>query len=60
MNLPVDNYILLSYVNTLLRNSGLNLSELCEREDFSETQIRSKLASLGYEYSEPQNAFLQK
>lgn len=57
MNLPQDPAILLSYVNTMLRDKYKNLGELCEDYGITESEISQKLESIGYEYSEKLNRF---
>ena len=49
MKLPADDYILLSLVNTALRDKFKTLSELCEEWEADENEIRVRLAALsGY------------
>ena len=55
--LPKDPYILLSVINTKLRDEYENLSELCAALDTSETEIRDILAALGYHYDPDRNQF---
>ena len=55
--LPQDPVILLSYVNTQLRDRYSSLDELCEDLDTEETALRAKLAALGYAYDPEQNRF---
>ncbi len=55
--LPNDPAILLSVINTKLRDQYSSLSALCDDLDVSEEEIKSKLASLGYEYDASQNRF---
>ncbi len=50
MKLPADDYILLSLVNTALRDKFKTLSELCVDWEADENEIRVRLAALGYEY----------
>ena len=57
MNLPADDFILLSVINTLLRDKYSALSELGEEEGVSQSEIISRLAALGYEYDPEYNAF---
>ena len=59
MNLPNDSFILLSYVNTQLRDNFSSLDELCDSFDVSREEIEHKLGDLGYRYSEEQNAFIR-
>lgn len=57
MNLPNDPAILLSYINTLLRDEYPSLDELCGSLCVSKEKIEEKLSSIGYEYSEETNSF---
>ena len=57
MGFPLDGYMLLSYVNTLLRDKYASFSKLCEEEDGDEGEILNKLSALGYEYDAASNSF---
>ena len=57
MNLPQDDFILLSFVNTKLRDEYSSLDSLCEDLDLPQDNIVSRLNSLGYAYDEEANAF---
>ncbi|WP_298735921.1 DUF4250 domain-containing protein [uncultured Subdoligranulum sp.] len=56
--LPSDPIILLSYVNTKLRDSYASLALLCEEESADEAALRAALAEVGYEYDPAQNQFV--
>ena len=56
--LPQDPYILLSYVNTKLRDEYSGLSELCAALDADEGEVTAALDALGYHYDQPQNCFV--
>ena len=56
--LPRDPYILLSFVNTRLRDEYPSLSELCCALDAGEEEITGALAAVGYAYDRPQNRFV--
>ena len=56
--LPQDPHILLSFVNTKLRDEYENLSELCAALDGSEAEIRDALAALDYHYDPETNRFV--
>lgn len=58
MSLPQDPFILLSYVNTLLRDRYPSLTELCRAEDAEEETVRAALSAAGYEYSGERNQFI--
>ena len=55
--LPNDPVILLSVVNTKLRDQYSTLSALCDDLDVSEEEIKNKLAGIGYSYDAAQNRF---
>ena len=57
MDLPQDDFILLSFVNTKLRDEYSSLDALCEDLDVSLDNIVSRLNNLGYTYNEEENAF---
>lgn len=56
--MPKDPVILLSYVNTKLRDEFPSLSELCAALDADEAAIRETLAALNYEYDAGRNQFI--
>lgn len=56
--LPSDPVMLLSYINTKLRDEYSSLSALCEDTDVEEGEIVKKLSSIGYIYDEGQNKFV--
>ena len=56
--LPQDPIILLSYVNTKLRDRDPDLGTFCRKEDADEAALRAKLAEVGYEYSAERNQFV--
>ncbi len=58
--LPQDPVMLLSYINTQLRDNYGSLDALADGLDISEEEkkaITDKLASIGYVYSEESNQF---
>ena len=57
MNIPNDPAILLSYINTQLRDNYKNLDDLCKSLDVSENDIISKLELIGYKYDEKLKRF---
>lgn len=59
MILPKDPYMLLSYVNTKLRDDYSSLEALSEDLDVSAEKIESALAQAGYYYDRGRNAFLK-
>lgn len=59
MNIPSDSFILLSYVNTQLRDNYGSLDELCGALDVGREELEERLGGIGYRYSEEQNAFIR-
>lgn len=57
MNLPKDPIMLLSVVNTQLRDYYSSLTKLCEAADVEASEIVEKLAAVGYTYNEELNQF---
>ena len=57
MSLPKDPFMLLSYVNTQLRDYFPSLSELCASLGVNEDDIVSTLANAGFSYDEDLNCF---
>lgn len=57
MSLPADDFILLSVVNTKLRDEYSSLEELCYNEGVYLKEICGRLNALGYEYATEYNAF---
>ena len=57
MPLPNDPVILLSYINTKLRDKYSSLDELCRDMGVSCDDVNTKLGSIGYEYIREQNQF---
>ncbi|MBQ8074979.1 MAG: DUF4250 domain-containing protein [Oscillospiraceae bacterium] len=55
--LPSDPVILLSYINTKLRDDYSSLSDLCEDLDVEEDSITSLLSEIGYLYDPETNRF---
>ena len=55
--LPQDPVILLSYVNTKLRDDFSSLDELCAALDLDRAALEEKLAAIGYTYDRAQNQF---
>ena len=57
MNLPTDSVILLSVINTKLRDYYKNLDQLCEDLDVDKGELISKLKTINYEYNPETNQF---
>lgn len=58
MALPNDPMILLSYINTKLRDEFSSLEELCKSLGEDENSIKEKLALIDYSYDEKLNRFV--
>lgn len=57
MELPQDPMMLFSVVNMKLRDIYSSLDEMCAKEDIDKEALVSKLAEVGFEYSEENNKF---
>jgi len=55
--LPKDPMILLSYINTHLRDDYPSLDALCEDMDIPRAELEEKLSAAGFAYDEGQNRF---
>lgn len=58
MNVPNDPAILVSVMNTKLRNFYSSLDELCDDMQADKDDIIRKCKIIGYEYSEERNQFI--
>ncbi len=56
--LPKDPVILLSVVNTKLRDFYSDLDDLCAGEDANQTALLETLAALNYRYDAAHNQFV--
>lgn len=56
--LPEDPMMLLSYVNTKLRDFYPDLKSFCQAENVPEETVKEKLAQIAYEYDEKWNKFI--
>ena len=56
-NLPTDPMILLSYVNTKLRDDYKDLEAMCNDLELDSYEIENKLASIDYHYNKALNRF---
>ena len=56
--LPNDPIMLLSLMNMKLRDAYSSLDALCEDMDVSKEEIITKLAEVGYAYSNERNQFI--
>lgn len=57
MNLPKDPVMMLSFVNTQLRDNYSSLDELAAVLMIDKNEIISKLSQINYEYNETANQF---
>ncbi len=57
MKLPEDPAILLSYINTQLRDNYPDIDELCASFGISREELEKKLSVIGYAYDVNQNRF---
>lgn len=60
MSIPQDPNILLSFINTKLRDHYLNLEELCLDLDIDRKHLTDVLSSIDYVYSGEKNRFAPK
>ncbi len=58
MALPQDPIMLLSYVNTQLRDNYASLDDLCSSLDVARDELETKLKTANYEYDAEKNAFV--
>ena len=57
MYLPNDPVMLLSYINTQLRDNYSSFEDLCDSLDVDGAEITSKLSAINYEYNPELNQF---
>lgn len=58
MAVPKDPVMLLSYVNTQLRDAYPTLEELCSALDLEQQELEKKLAQIDYHYDQTRNRFI--
>ena len=58
MTIPNDPVMLLSFVNTQLRDNYASLDELVRAFDADEDTLIKKLEGIGYTYNSEQNRFM--
>ena len=58
MNLPKDPMLLLSVVNTKLRDQYTSLDALCEDMQADREKMETKLKNIDYNYDENTNQFV--
>ncbi len=55
--IPYDPVMLLSYINTQLRDNYPSLKELCDSLDIDEEYIEKRLSAINKHYDESENQF---
>ncbi len=58
MDIPQDPIILLSFVNTKLRDQFATLEEFCDLYEVDEETLRTTLSLVDYQYDEITNQFV--
>ena len=58
MNLPNNPFVLLSYINTKLRDNYSSLDDLVDDLHLNKDEIINALKSINYEYDESLNKFI--
>lgn len=56
--IPKDPIMLLSYINTQLRDNYSSLDDLCDSLDVDKQEIIAKLGMVNYTYDEGLNKFI--
>ncbi|MBR1815639.1 MAG: DUF4250 domain-containing protein [Lachnospiraceae bacterium] len=57
-SLPKDNMMLLSFINTRLRDDGIDLDSFLRQFDVSKKDVTDRLDSIGYTYNVELNRFV--
>ncbi len=57
MNIPNDPIILMSFINTRLRDFYSDLDALCSDMNLDKASLCDKLEAVGFKYNEAQNQF---
>ena len=58
MNIPSDPAILLSFINTRLRDLYPSLDALCDDMELDAYALKNRLSAIGYVYKEERNQFV--
>ena len=58
MTLPKDPVMLLSLINTKLRDFNSSLDDFCKENDLDMESIKEKLEVIDYHYDEVRNQFI--
>ena len=56
--IPKDPVMLLSYINTQLRDFYDSYEDLCKSLDLDQNEVKQKLSMIGYEYDESLNQYM--
>lgn len=56
--LPTDPAILLSYVNTKLRDYYASLDKMCDDMELDRNELERKIGLIGYKYDSERNQFI--
>ncbi len=56
--IPQDPVMLLSYINTQLRDQYPTLLELCKSQNLDEQVLKEKLETIDYRYDKERNQFV--
>jgi hypothetical protein len=59
MEMPQDDYIFLSFVNTKLRDEYSSLNDFCDCFDLSPDFVCVRMEKIGYNYDRDKNAFIK-
>lgn len=57
MPLPQDPLMLMSVINTYLRDQYSSLEDLCEDQDLNAEELKAKLETMGFTYQPQLNQF---
>ena len=57
-NMPNDPMMLLSFVNTRMRDEGISLEELCAQFQTEKAVVEEKLDKMGYSYNNELKKFV--
>lgn len=57
MNVPKEPYMLLSFINTKLRDDFESLNSFCDSYNIDKKEIEEKLGKIGYKYILGENQF---
>lgn len=58
MTLPKDPVMLLSLINTKLRDFNSSLDDFCKENNLNEDELKKKLEMIDYHYDEFKNKFV--